>query len=149
MNKEYKSNSPYFEALGMRPYDKLYKTEDAFITKVFRYDRQRYHNVNEFADRYGYMENLYKEFCKNKRKKVSIRDFLEVNAKQDKYDVFSNISIFMKNNKIYFHWQRRDHEKNIHGTFQIEDYTFFATDEYLFFQHRRNGRTYIYRGEVY
>ena len=145
--KEYKTNSPYAEALGTRPNDKFDK-KNTLINKVFKYDRDKYPSMNSFISKYSYMHLRYGMFCRE-NEKVSIKDFLKINAEQDKFDVFKNISFRMMNNKIYFNWQKAKRIKDVQGTFQIHDYTFFETDEYLFLHHRHNGNQYIYIGEVF
>ncbi len=94
------------------------------------------------------MYKLYKEFH-TKNQNASIKDFLEVNATLDIFDVFSEISFKYKNYKIYYSWGKTKKEVRIHGTFRIHDYFFFPTNDFLFLQHRNNGKTYIYRGEVF
>jgi len=147
IQKEYKNNSPYSDALGTRPYDKLNK-EDTLISRVFKYNRDKYKSMNEFISKYSYMHLKYSDFCR-KNRKLSIKSFLKINTEEDKFDIFQNISFRMKHNKIYFNCQEVKRIKAIQGTFQIQNYTFFETDEYLFLQHRHTGNQYIYRGEVF
>ena len=151
-NPRYKTNSPYSEAIGMRPDDKLepilIRGEEPFYPNVYRYDRDMYPNINYFFSRYHYMYKLYKEFY-TKNQNTSIKDFLEVNAALDIFDVFSEISFKYKNYKIYYSWGKIKKEVQIHGAFRIHDYFFFPTNDFLFLQDRNNGKTYIYRGEVF
>ena len=151
-NPKYKTNSPYSEAIGIRPDDRL----DLFDTKngksidvdVYRYDRDLYPNINYFFNKYNYMYNLYQEYSK-KNQGITIKDFLKENATLDISDVFDETSFKYKNYKIHYSWGRIRKEVKILGTFRIQDYFFFPTDHYLFLRHRITGKSYIYCGEVY
>ncbi len=149
-NPKFKPNSPYSEAIGRRSDDRLdlFDARSGKDSDVYRYDRDRYSNINEFFSKYDYMCNLYQGFC-IKHKYASIKDFLETNATKDKHDVFEEISFKYRNYKIDYSWRETRKEVKILGTFRIQDYFFFPTDQYLFLRHRATGKSYIYCGEVY
>ena len=152
-HKSYKSNSSYRDPVGLRQSDNIHpyylRNEDHLISLVYRYNRDLYKDVNEFISHFGYMENLYQKSCNTSDQYISIKYFLEQNAVQDSFGVFDETSFSLKNNIIYFANKKNRRPIDIYGSFRIQNYTFYATNEYLYFQDRSNGKQYLYRGEVF
>jgi len=148
--KGYKSNSAYTNPIGTRPYDKLERERYPLLDEVYKYDRDRYKGINEFADAIGMdsIEHYYQDFCK-KRSQGSIKEFFKATTEKDFMGYtgfFDEILFTLYDEQITFLWKHQKEIADILGIFKIGDYTFFKTNHYLFLQHRKTGRSYIYEG---
>lgn len=149
---KFKPNSPYAESIGKRPNDKL----DLFDRKenrnidadVYSYDRDIYKDINDFFSKYHYMHKKYQLFLVQ-QPDASIKDFLEENANLDEFDVFDEVSLRYRNYLITYVWKNKSKKCKVLGTFRIQNYDFFPTDQFLFLRSRATGKAYLYRGEVY
>ncbi len=135
--------------LGLRRNDYVdygFKREATFTLKVFRYDIDKYKDVTSFFDRFGYMLMMLDDHRLNEDMFYSIKDFLKIIGAADKYDEYSEVDFDLYSNMI---WQEGRKEEPVRGTFQIDNYMFYATEYKLFF-HKINGeKKYVYRGEFY
>jgi hypothetical protein len=148
--KGYKSNSAYANPIGTRPYDKLEKERYPLLDEIYKYDRDRYKGINEFADalRMDSIEYYYQDFCR-KRGPGSIKDFFKATTEKDFMGYtgsFYEALFTFHENRISFLWHSQKEIVDILGVFKIGDYTLFKTNDFLFLQHRRTGKSYIYQG---
>jgi hypothetical protein len=148
--KGYKSNSAYANPIGIRPYDKLEREKYPLLDEIYKYDRDRYKGINEFADalRMDSIEYYYQDFCR-KRGPGSIKDFFKATTEKDFMGYtgsFDEILFTLHSEQIIFLWKHQKEIAYIFGIFRIGDYIFFKTNNLMFLQHRRSGKSYIYQG---
>ncbi len=148
MRKSKKGNLGYTDPLGIRPNDKLEKEWYPKIDSVYKYDRNKFKDMNDFLDmtRVTAIHDFYLDFCE-KHGNISVRKFLKMNAQEYEYSHFHEILFSYKKNKIIYEWHNEKFNEELIGLYKIGDYNLFRTEKLLFLQHRRTGLSYMYQGE--